>query len=362
MRIAFVGNINSKCGIAEYNQLLLEALTNKATVHFFAEKNGQENTDQITYCWNRNEFPKLDLIDQVDNFSPDIVLFSHEYGIFPKSYFYTSLVSYFKLRRYKVVSILHSVYEGHQDKLITESICKNTIVHTEKAKEVLIKKGIDSGNISVIPHGCMFGTSDKTILPKLWNHYGNDHVIVQPGFLFYYKSHLEMLDVVNELKEKYPDVLYVILGSENPLCQSEHDALHKEICEKVSNLGLTHNIIIDRGYVSNNVLMSHIRTSKVVVLPYRPGKDFDVFGSSGMARLVLQTATPLITSKANLFDGLGKVAIKCDSKQSWVDAISHIFENNYNSEELIRERATFLEENSWDNCAAKLIEICRNAV
>ena len=47
-----------------------------------------------------------------------------------------------------------------------------------------------------------------------------------------------------------------------------------------------------------------------------------------------------------MFDGLSKVAIKCDSKKSWVDAISHVFENNYNEEEIVRERINFLEENS----------------
>lgn len=361
MRVAFIGNIYSKCGIATYNEELLKALRPYCNIHFFAEKcDNQQTADYITYCWDRNEFPKYELIDKVDDFGPDIVLFSHEYGIFPKSYFYTSLVSYFKLRKYKVVSILHSVYEGHEDKVITESIAKNLVVHTTKAKDALIKKGISDSCINVIPHGCGFAEGDS-VLPKLWNHYGNEHVVLQPGFLFYYKSHLEMLDVVAELKDQYSDILYVILGSENPLCQSEHDALHKDICDKIASLDLTHNVIIDRGFTSKSILLSHIRTAKVVVLPYKPKPEFDVFGSSGMARIVAQTSTPLITSCANLFDGLGKIAIKCDSKDSWVKAISEVFENKYSEEELVKERHNFIQESMWNNISQKLVDVFKEA-
>jgi glycosyltransferase involved in cell wall biosynthesis len=357
MKVAFIGNIKSKCGIAIYNELLFNALKTRSEVKFFAERNGEESRDDINYCWDRTEFPKLSLIDQVDNFKPDIVLFSHEYGIFPKAYFFTSLVSYFRLRGYKVVTIFHSVYENHQDKLITESVCKNVVVHTEEAKNALIRKGLNKDSLNVVPHGCSFSSKTKEILPKLWNHQGNDHVILQAGFLFYYKSHLLMLDIVSELKKKYPDVLYVIVASENPLCKEEHEKLYQEICSKIEKLNLVHNVVIDRGFASEKVLMSYIRTSSVFVLPYTPSPEFDVYAASGMARIVLQTSTPLITSKANLFNGMNEVAIKCESQKDWVTEISKVFDKKYNEKLMIENRKKFLEENSWDNCATKLEKV-----
>lgn len=355
-KIAFVGNIYSKCGIATYNQQLFSALKRHTDVQFFAEINGLEDSEDVCYCWNREEFPKLNLIDKVDAFKPDVVLFSHEYGIFPKAYYFSTLVSYFRLRGYKVVTIFHSIYELHKDKLTTESVCKNVVVHTEEAKQALIRKGVNPSNLYVMPHGCSFSEEGK-ILPNLWNHFGNTHVIFQPGFLFYYKNHLEMLDVVSELKKKYDDVLYIILGSENPKCQKEHNKLHEEIVKKIDKLGLQHNVVLDRGFASNEVLMSYIRTSSVVVLPYKPSTGFDVFAASGMARVILQTSTPLIASKANLFNGLDDVALKADTKDEWVNTISDLFDGKINKKDIPKKREQFIQENSWDIAAKKLIGI-----
>jgi len=361
MRVAFIGNIHSKCGIATYNEQLFSALEGLCDIHFFAEKNGNPDSDNIKYCWEREEFPKSNLIDLIDQYKPDIILFSHEYGIFPKSYFFSTLVSYFKLRGYKVVTIFHSVYENHKDKLTTESVCKNVVVHTEESKETLIKKGIDSRNLNVVPHGCSFGTGDESILPNLWNHFGNEHIVLQAGFLFYYKSHLEMLDVIFDLKKKYKDILYVILASENPKCQKEHDKLYGDIVKKIQDLDLFHNVIIDRGFASFDVMMSYIRTTSVVVLPYKPSPEFDVFAASGMARVVLQTSTPLITSFANLFNGLDEVVKKASTREEWVLEIENVFDKKVNKKEIISSRKKFIQENSWKNAAKKLVEVFKNA-
>jgi glycosyltransferase involved in cell wall biosynthesis len=359
-KVAFIGNIYSQCGIATYNEQLYLALKKMYDVRFFAEKNGQ-TSDEINYCWSRNEFPKLDLIDAVDAYKPDIVLFSHEYGIFPKAYYFTNLVSYFKLKSYKVVSIFHSVYELHKDKLVTESICKNVVVHSEEAKQALIRKGLNQENIHVVHHGCSFGDSSNSILPKLWNHLGNNHVILQTGFLFNYKNHLGMLDVIAEVKKEFPDVLYLIVASENPKCQSEHDALYAQLIEKINNLNLNHNVVIDRGFVSHEVLMSYIRTSTVVVLPYKPGPDFDVYAASGMARIVLQTSTPLLVSHANLFSGLDDTVLKLNDLNEWVKAISDIFNQKNNPQKMIEDRKLFISSNSWNSAAAKLYNVFLNA-
>jgi glycosyltransferase involved in cell wall biosynthesis len=362
MKVAFIGNIYSRCGIATYNENLLEVLKNHCEISFFAERNGRnEDTDVVKYCWDREEFPKTTLIDKVDEFKPDVVLFSHEYGIFPKSYYFSTLVSYFKLKGYKVVTIFHSVYAKHQDKLTSESVCKNVVVHTNEAKSALYLKGVNLQNINVIPHGCSFSKNGEEILPNLWNHFGNKHVILQTGFLFYYKNHLEMLDIVAELKNKYSDILYIIIASENPKCQAEHDKLYKEISEKITNLRLDHNVIIDRGFASDEVLMSYIRTSSVCVLPYRPDPEFDVFAASGMARIVLQTVTPLITSNANLFNGLDSVVKKAATKEEWVKEISDIFEKKLDQKDLVAKRKKFIQENSWDKSAAKLVELFNKA-
>lgn len=170
-----------------------------------------------------------------------------------------------------------------------------------------------------------------------------------------------MLDVVAELKKKYPNVVYIILASENPKCQQEHDKLCKEIIEKINKLELQHNVIMDRGFASDEVLMSYIRTSSVVVLPYKPSSEFDVYAASGMARIILQTSTPLIVSNANLFNGMDEVVARANILEEWVDEISKVFDNKIDKKNLVLKRKKFIEENSWDKAIEKLVDIFKNA-
>ena len=59
MKVAFIGNIRSKCGVAIYNELLFNALKDEVETKFFAERNGDKDTENIQYCWDRKEFPNL---------------------------------------------------------------------------------------------------------------------------------------------------------------------------------------------------------------------------------------------------------------------------------------------------------------
>ena len=85
-----------------------------------------------------------------------------------------------------------------------------------------------------------------------------------------------MLNVVAALKNKYPDVHYIIQGSENKLNMEEHDELYNKIIDQCKYLGITENVTVNRGFVSEEVLMSAIRTVKVCVLPYNIFFQFQI--------------------------------------------------------------------------------------
>jgi len=358
LKIAYVSVYNTQCGIATYNKNLVSELQKITDVHVFAER--EENTTSnslVTHCWDRNEHPKFDLIDSLDEYQPDVIHFSHEYGFFPKAYQFTTLLSYLKSRNYKIITTFHSVYD-HLDKTVQEMASPNIIVHTEEAKNCLIQKGIKN-NIRMIPHGTNFLSDNEQILPKLWNTWGNEHTIFHPGFLFHYKGHLKMLDVIYELKKKYPDVQYIIQGSENPRCMNEHDQVYDEIIDKATKLNLTHNITINRGFVGLEALLSCIRTVKCCVLPYVQHPQHEVRATSGIARIILGTEIPLITSNVHLFDDIKHLVLYSKSDSEIYQNINSVFENSTDFERVKKEREHFLKETSWANTAQRILELYR---
>ncbi len=361
IKVAFIGNYGTACGIATYNEALINELKYHVDIKVFGEYADEEKSSRlpddpswIIRCWSRNDHPKTDLIDYVSSWQPDIVHFSHEYGIWYKAYYFTQIISAFKQRGFKVVSTMHSVYE-HIDKLVSESAVPNLIVHTEQGKVTLVKKGIEEDRIHVIPHGSKFyrGTSDSPeLLEPLWNTWQSEHTIYQPGFLFGYKGHLRMLNVIALLKDKYPDVHYIIQGSENKLNMSEHDELYNKIIDQCKILNISENVTVNRGFVSEEVLISTIRTVKLCVLPYNNHPEHNVRASSGAARTILPTSTPMVVSGVHLFDDLEGVVPRARDEYELFAAIDDIFSNYHsNVQKQLNKRVDFIRKTSWESIA-----------
>jgi glycosyltransferase involved in cell wall biosynthesis len=221
----------------------------------------------------------------------------------------------------------------------------------------MAKKGIDAEKVTVIPHGTNVfeGTDDvPQLLPELWNAWGSEQTIFQPGFLFPYKGHKRMLGVVARLKEKYPKIHYVIQASENPRNQDEHNRLYGELFAEVCRLGLEENVTINRGFISQDALMAHIRTAKCVVLPYANSEDHDVRATSGIARLVLATETPLVVSRVHLFDDIEGLCPRVGDDEELYTAIDKIFYDWKEKAGQIAKRRAFLKKTSWASIAHRL--------
>jgi glycosyltransferase involved in cell wall biosynthesis len=291
------------------------------------------------------------LVKLIREWNPDIIHIGHEYGFFAKAYQFTSLVSALQTFGYKIVSTMHSVYD-HLDKLVTEACVPNLIVHTDEAKKCLIQKGVN-GKIFVVPHGVKIlkGTAENPeLLGPLWNTWYTNHTILQPGFLFEYKGHARIIKLLPKLKEKYGDVHYIIQGAENPHTIKEHNNVYTKLVNLAQSLGVMDNITIIRGFVSKNVLLSYIRTVKCCVLPYDIHPEHNVRSSSGIARMVLNTTTPLIVSNVHFFDDLDKVAIKVKSDEELYEAIESVFDTDID-QELNKEKIDYLRNNCWENVA-----------
>ena len=374
IKVAFIGNYKADCGISTYNEdLLLHGLTNPKNTgapmvlfHVFAEYAegnryekvaGDGDADYITRCWSRCEHPKINLIQKIVEFQPDIVHISHEYGIFPQAYYFTALVSVLKSLGIKVIATMHSVYD-HKDKVVTENAPDHLIVHTLEAKQCLVKKGIDANKITVIAHGSPIASNECLLSPE-WNTWQSEHTIFHAGFLFSYKGHARMMKAVSRLKNDYPDVHYIIQGSENKRNKMEHDSVYEELIRLAKSLGIEHNVTINRGFVSTEILLSHIRTVKCCVLPYITHPEHNVRATSGIARLIITTETPLVVSDVHLFDDIKPVVDVARSDEELYLAIKRVFDAGGLTPQQKEDRIRFLDKTSWGNVGIETLSLYR---
>ena len=118
LRIAFICNWQTKCGISTYSKFLVDVLKTKVKeIHIFSEivpTTTAPDGPEVDRCWKRGEC-LIELCKKVQDWSPDLIIIQHEYGIFPNAFYFLQMMSQFENIPHLVT--MHSVYQ-HIDKLV----------------------------------------------------------------------------------------------------------------------------------------------------------------------------------------------------------------------------------------------------
>lgn len=360
IRLALVGNWKMQCGISTYSENLWpELIEGVGDFKLFIEKNEHStgainlignkscSNEQVVACWARGE-PLQDLVSEIIKYDPDIVLIQHEFGIWPNARHWLSLMS--QLSDYRVIVTMHSVFH-HLDKLIFEASMPEIIVHLDGAKDLLTIEKDLSNKIYVIPHGCYPKTNKK----KLWNVYKSNKTFMQFGFGFRYKGWENSIKATAILKEKYPDVFFTGLFSESEFAKTEHQLYCNELLDLINKLGVQENVAILRGYQSELVIDSYLRTNQATIFPYISQPDHEVFGASGAARMAMSKGLPVVTSSINHFSDLP--TIKADTPEQIALELEKIFTDSKLKDAQIIKQFEYIEENGWDKVAKKYLGV-----
>lgn len=356
LKIALICNWQDKCGISTYTEFLVNALKLKIKeIKVFSEENNS-NDPNVVYCWKRGH-SMLPALAKIKEYNPDLVLIQHEFGIFPKATYFLQMLQL--LSNIPYVVALHSVYE-HLDKTICTSSIKNIIVHTEEAKSTLRKLG-NNNNVYVVPHGCV----ENPKCEELWNIFQTPYAIVQFGFGFYYKGVDRALDAIAYLKKadpKFNDIFYCYLCSQNDNTSYVHEHYYNFLLEKIEELNLGNNVVIIKGYHSEEIINNYLRTAKLAIFPYTPDPTNIVYGASGAIRIAMANKIPVLASESHLFDDLEGIVPRPNNHLSLAKEIDEIFSNWKYRKAILDKSENFIKENTWDKVANKYIEVFRKII
>lgn len=347
LKIAFVGVWNIPCGISTYLGYLIPCIRDKIKDYkIFCEIDDSViANDKVIPCWRRGE-SLINLAYKIKEYEPDVVLIQHEYGIFPNARRWLSFLT--SISEFKVFTTLHSIYK-HQDKTICEAPIPNIIVHTDIAKDVLLKKGV-SGNIHVIPHGCL--PPDNK--PRLWNMYHSKHTFMQFGFGFEYKGWENSLEACKILKEEFSDVFFTGLFSESKFNKHIHDTYYGNLLKIIKDFGIEDNVSLIRGFQTDEVLDSFLRINRCAVFPYKDNGEHTVYGVTGAARVAMKHGIPVITSTVPFFHDMNGV---CPQVNFTKDLVTEIKNTWNNPKRYVESQNKFLINNSWDIISDKYLDV-----
>jgi len=165
-----------------------------------------------------------------------------------------------------IISTIHNVNFGGKlrEKLLeyTDKFCDLGIVVSQMVAEVMIEKGVISGRkLKVVYNGIELKNFDldkdisREKIRKKLGIRKNQNALISVGRLFKAKGYPYLVDAINILKKKYPDIRLLILG-EGPE--------RKKIEEQVKELRLEKNILL-LGQKEN--VLEYLASTDVFVMP-----------------------------------------------------------------------------------------------
>jgi glycosyltransferase involved in cell wall biosynthesis len=354
LKIAFVCNWQTKCGISTYSKYLVDAMLPKVgQIRIFSEivpSTTAPDGPEVERCWKRGE-SLIPLCERVIEWSPDLIVIQHEYGIFPNAFHFMQMMQQFG--GIPTIVTMHSVYQ-HLDKLVYSECVRNIIVHSGAARDMLKQLG-NTNNIYVVPHGCVAFDD----VQEIYNNCFNPYTIMQFGFGFEYKGVERALDALAILKNdpKFENIFYFMLISENDFNGRAHLEYYHKLLAKVDALGLKKNVALYRKYQTEQMLNNYLRLAKMAIFPYINNPDNTVFGASGAARIAVANKIPVVVSESHLFDDFEGVLPRPDSPQALAREIDEIFSNATYRESIIRKSQDFIRENAWTRVADQYLAV-----
>ena len=237
---------------------------------------------------------------------------------------------------------------------------KNIITHNPNGKICLESMG-HRNQVFVLPHGC--DVYDN--VQPLWNIFQNEKTIIQFGFGFEYKGLDQAIEAVNILKnrsEEFKDIFYCFLCSESNHTRSIQARYYKDIRKLVEEKGLQDNIVVLRGYLSDQHMQNFLRTAKLAVFPYKNDPNNTVYGASGAVRKAMANGIPVIASDCHLFDDLDGVLPRPSNPNELADEIAKVFTSEEYRSGLLKKSKDFVTENSWENIGKQYAQILGDLV
>ena len=341
-----------QCGIATFTYDLRAAVAGAARENYRCEvvaisdiAEGYRYPDDVRFEVRESVLADYRMAAEFVNISDAaVVSLQHEYGIFGGRYGSHVLAMLQRLRR-PLVTTLHTLLKEPDDGQlrVLKEICRlssRVVVMAERAREFLTDiYGVDHGKIELIPHGIPdVPFIDPAFYKDKFGVEGRP-VVLTFGLLGPGKGLEFVIQALPKVVEKFPDVMYMILGATHPhVRRTNGEAYRNGLHQLARELGVERNVIFQNRFVELSELCEFLGAADAYVTPYLEETQI----VSGTLAYALGTgnaiiSTPYWYAQELLADGRGRIVPFRDSEaisEQLLDLLGNVTERD-----AIRKRA-----------------------
>lgn len=305
----------------------------------------------------------LDAAKYLNDSSVDIVSIQHEYGIYGGSAGEYVLDLVRNLKK-PAVATLHTVLHNpdpEQKRVLQElaSLCEVVVVMVRTGRQILMDSyGIDPKKVTIIQHGVpnVHRVSASSVKRALG--IADRKVMSTFGLINRGKGIEFAIEAVAKVVEKYPNVLYLVLGETHPGVRAwEGETYRNDLLELVRKHKLENHVRFNNRFLSLTELVRYLCATDVYVTPYL-SKDQIVSGTLayalGCGKAIV--STPYLYAEEVLADGRG-VLVDFKSPEAMADAVIDLLDNPEKKGEMEDRAYKFGRRTAWFNVAIDYLDL-----
>lgn len=240
----------------------------------------------------------------------------------------------------------------------------------DKAVEILKEHyDLPDSKITVIPHGIHDVHLGNNPSGKEKLGYGNRILITSFGFLrpgrgarSSGRGYEYVIDAMPDVVEKFPNVLYLIIGVTHPkTLKNEGEKYRKFLEGRVKDLGLEDHVKFINRYVSLDELFTYLKASDVYICsslnPHQVTSGTLLYAMGCGCAVV---STPFFHAKEVVTPERGILLDDYKKPELFSKAIIKILSNPSSKESMGGNAYEYTRQMTWQNVAASYIEVFNN--
>ncbi|MEI6090127.1 MAG: glycosyltransferase family 4 protein [bacterium] len=379
MKLAHIGTYPPReCGIGTFTQNLLTATnsTSDSKNDFIEGFVIALSDNDLTYDYPKevkfiirqdHQRDYLEAVKFINLSGADACMLEHEFGIFggQNGIYILPLLHRLKI---PLIVTLHTIVKEptYNEKAVLQEICKmasKVVVMSRKAIKFLTSiYNVDKDKIEFIEHGVPDIQYDQVQSKKEFK-LENKKLLLTFGILSRNKGIETVINALPKVIEKYPDVLYIVLGKTHPnVIRHSGEEYRNYLQRLVKSLNLSDNVIFLNEFASQKELFKYLSASDIYITPYTNEAQITSGTLSyavGVGAAVI--STPYWHASELLADGRGKLFNFNDSVE-----LSSIFldllDNPEKLQSLRKKAYDYGRTITWPKSGGKYVDLIKKVL
>jgi len=360
------------CGIATFTKDLSEAVESNTE---FNTKILAINDQGSEYDYSSKVIGQAKVLDYEDyldaaekiNGNPSVksVVIQHEFGIFGGEQSCHPVPFLDKLTKPALVTF-HSVFPTPQEEVrqLVRSIAKRVkriIVMTETAVKLLRKDYGITTPISIIPHGIPEVNFENQFQHKQKIGLIDRQILTSFGMVGPGKGYEYAIESLPRVVEKFPNVLYLLVGATHPgVIEEEGESYRESLIKKIKDLNLENNVAFHNDYVPLEKIIEYLKASDIYLSTSQNPEQITsgtLVYAMGCGRAIISTPFPHAKDIVKEENGL---IVDYDKPEEYAEAIISLLSNPEKLKSMEKANYALTREMTWKNVGKSYGQVAVN--